>query len=508
MRSKPFIAILCAALLLGAMPSGAFAAEIEDAFVIEEASVIEDAGAVVIEDTAAGGDAVFDVSPSGLTEAAEETPPAEPYDERPAGDPADVDPEVPAVDGASATKTWDDYTPRALKSGETLKRGIDVSNWQGAINWTSVAASGVDFVFIRAAYRSTGTGTLNTDSRFRSYISGAKAAGLKVGVYIFSQAITTAEAVEEAEYLLELVKGYRIDLPLVFDLEHYTGGRFTNAKLSKRAVTDMCLAFCAAVERAGYESMVYANPSNLANDLYPNELGRLWLANYTAKTSYTARSYEYWQCSDSGIVDGISGAVDLNFWFMPTGTAATTGPQGETVDDAVFTDVRPGDWYYDAVMTAYYAQIVNGMTADAFCPNDTATRGQVVTMLYRMEGSPAWSEAAGFTDLTQSYYRDAINWASEKGVVSGYSKTSFKPEQDITREELVSILYRMAGSPETDGDLSAFTDAAKVQSYARAAMAWAVENGVITGYGGGILRPGGSATRAEVCAILMRFAAL
>ena len=198
MRIKPFICILCAALLLGAMPSGAFAAETGDAVVIEDAAVIEDAGAVVIEDTAADGDAVFDVSPSGLTEAAEAAPPAEPYDERPAGDPADVDPEVPAVDGASATKTWDDYTPRALKSGETLKRGIDVSNWQGAINWTSVAAWGVDFVFIRAAYRTTGTGTLNTDSRFRSYIAGAKAAGIKVGVYIFSQAITTAEAVEEA----------------------------------------------------------------------------------------------------------------------------------------------------------------------------------------------------------------------------------------------------------------------------------------------------------------------
>ena len=428
-----------------------------------------------------------------------------------------IDPEDPMIeralqqrmDGAYGS-TWSAFTTRSL-SNETLRKGIDVSAWQSTINWTKVKAAGVEFVFIRGAYRGSSTGKLNTDGRFYDYINGAKAAGIKVGVYVFSQAITVKEAEEEADYLMNLVSGYSIDLPLVFDLEHYSGGRFTNAKLSRRAVTDMCLAFCKRMESKGYDSMVYSNPSMLNNEMYASELGRVWLANYITKTTYSGHKYEYWQCSDKGTINGISGGVDLDFWFQPNAVSATPAPTPAPTPDpdaGPFTDVKKSDWFYDTVMKAYDAGIVKGISDTVFNPSGTATRGQVVTMIHRMAGTPDWQEQAGFTDLTQSYYMDAVYWASENGVVNGYSETEFRPERAITREELVTILYRMSGSPEVEDALSGFSDGGDVQSWARDAVSWAIEQKIVTGYEDGTLRPKANANRAEVCTILMRYDAL
>ena len=444
-----------------------------------------------------------------ITRTPTEAPVEEVFDE-------DVDPRMVRlgmqVDGG--TKVYSNFTPRALKSGEVLRKGIDVSSWQGTINWSKVAASGVEFVFIRAAYRTVGTGALNTDSRFRDYMNGARAAGLKIGVYIFSQAITVKEAVAEADYILNLIKNYSIDLPVVFDLEHYTGGRFTNANLSKRVKTDMCLAFCNRVEAAGYTSMIYSNPSMLTSDFYPNEFGKLWLAHYTTKTSYTGHEYEYWQCTGQGGVNGISGDVDLDFWFQPGGASATPAPTSMPTatpeptpepTNQVFTDVGESDWYYDCVMQAYESGVVSGVSDTSFAPNNTATRGQFVTMLHRMEGEPAPAAMASFTDMTQNYYRNAISWAAENNVVSGFSETEFRPDQPITREQLVTIVYRLEGSPEVSGDLSAFSDSDSVHSYAVDAMIWAVQKGLVKGYTDGTVRPQGNAKRSEVCSILMRY---
>ena len=321
-----------------------------------------------------------------------------------------------------------------------------------------------------------------------------------MGVYIFSQAINVKEALEEADYLLDLVRGYDIDLPLVFDLEHYSGGRFTNAGLSRRAVTDMCLAFCERVAAAGYVPMVYSNPSMLNNDMYASEIGRLWLANYITKTSYTGHKYEYWQCSDKGDVAGIDGYVDLDIWFMPK--------ESEPSPDAPFSDVKQTDWFYEPVMACYEAGVVNGMTKTLFRPGTTATRGQVVTMLYRLAGEPGWTTKAAFTDLVQDYYRDAIYWAAENGIVEGYLGGTFCPDKPITREELVTVLHRLAGAPETDADLTGYSDADEVRSWSQEAMRWAVETQLVSGYEDGTLRPRVNANRAVVCTILSRLEGL
>lgn len=479
MRAGAFIrtiCILCAVCMLSGAP----------VFASGEASE-----EIALEECAAPDAETAEQPSSGAGE--DDAPAAElPVPEAEDGDPMALRLAM-ALDGG--TKTFSDFTTRALDN-ETLRKGVDVSAYQSSINWAKAAADGVEFAIIRAAYRTYGTGALYKDSYFEANVRGAQAAGIRVGVYIFSQAITEAEAVEEADYLISLVKQFDIELPLVFDFEYVSGGRLKSS-LGKRVSTDICLAFCARVEAAGYDSMVYANASTLSGNLYPQEFSRVWLAHYTTKTGYSASDYEYWQCSDSGGVSGISGNVDMDFWFEPNASVPNAG--------LPFTDVRAGDWFYDSVKTAYEKNVVSGLTERSFGPGATATRGQFTTMLYRMMGEPAWSEAATFEDLTQAYYRDAIYWAAEMGFVSGYSAQSFRPDRAITREELVSILYRIEGEPEPGGDLEKFPDGDTVQAYAREAMAWAAQKGIVSGYEDGTLRPQNNATRAEVCALLMRW---
>lgn len=241
--------------------------------------------------------------------------------------------DAPLVAGNAPTN-FDEAYPKQVP-GATIRYGIDVSAWQGTIDWAAVAGSGVEFVIIRAAWRGYGTGSLSVDEYFYQNIEGAKANGLKVGVYIFSQAITPEEGIEEANFLMNTIRGYDIDLPLVIDYEfayHADGspGRLRAANLSRQAGTDICNAFCAEVEKNGYQSMVYANPSMLYNYLYRDQLGRLWLANYTSQTSYEG-DYDFWQFTSSGVLPGITGTatVDMNFWF----------DTGRWVQDGY-------DWYY------------------------------------------------------------------------------------------------------------------------------------------------------------------
>lgn len=210
--------------------------------------------------------------------------------------------------------------------------GIDVSKWNQTINWSKVKASGVEFAFVRVGFRGYETGGLGSDEYAASNMKNAASAGVKVGAYIFSQAITTKEAVEEADYILEKVKGYNITMPLVFDFEYYSGGRLEKANLSRRKQTDICLAFCERIAAAGYTPLVYANKSMLSTDLYAEEISAkypIWLAHYTNKTDYTGE-YSYWQYSSTGSVSGITGNVDMNYWYAKPGTSTVLTKPGST----------------------------------------------------------------------------------------------------------------------------------------------------------------------------------
>ena len=174
-----------------------------------------------------------------------------------------------------------------------------------------------------------------------------------------------------------------------------------------------------------------------------------------------------------------------------------------------FTDVNTSDWYYDAVQYAYEKGMMNGTSTTTFSPNDTTTRGMIVTILHRIEGTPA-AVGTAFTDVPAGqWYSDAVSWASANGIVGGYGNALFGPGDPITREQMAAILNRYSQhkgyDTNTSGSIAGFSDASQVSSYAVDPMGWAIGNGLISGVGNNTLAPKGNATRAQVATILMRF---
>ena len=198
------------------------------------------------------------------------------------------------------------------------------------------------------------------------------------------------------------------------------------------------------------------------------------------------------------------------------GTYTFTMPNGQvtvtvTFEQAPlpFPDVTEGDWFYDAVRYAYETGLMDGVGDNLFAPNSQTTRAQLVTILYRLAGEPEPGGDSGFSDVAAgTWYTDAVVWAAENGIVNGTTDTTFAPGEDITREQLVTVLYRYAESKGYDvsasADISGYPDAGQVQDYAQPAMAWAVAEGIVEGVDGN-LNPTGDATRAQIATILMRF---
>lgn len=203
----------------------------------------------------------------------------------------------------------------ALKT-ENGVLGIDVSTYQGNIDWAAVKSSGISFVIIRCGFRGYGTGKLVVDDKFEQNISGANAAGLKVGVYFFSQAINEAEAIEEASLCVNLCTGKRVSYPIFIDTEKVGNGARADG-LDKATRTKVCAAFCKTIENSGYTPGIYASKFWLRDNLNVNELGnyKIWMAQYCTTPDYTGR-YEVWQRSSKGQVKGISGNVDMDVSYL------------------------------------------------------------------------------------------------------------------------------------------------------------------------------------------------
>ena len=187
----------------------------------------------------------------------------------------------------------------------------------------------------------------------------------------------------------------------------------------------------------------------------------------------------------------------------------TPSPTAAPVNETPFNDVNSSDWFYSAVKYVYENGIMNGIIDTQFAPDMTTTRGMLVTVLYRMEGSPA-AEAAAFADVAaDQYYAPAIAWASANGIVEGYDENTFAPDDIITREQMAAILYRYASAKGMDtsarGDLSVFADAASISEYAVDAMSWANGAGLINGISATEISPQSGAVRSQVAAMLMRF---
>lgn len=199
----------------------------------------------------------------------------------------------------------------------TSRKGIDVSSHQGDIDWDLVAQDGVEFAIIRVGFRGYGTGKLVEDEKFEKNIEGACAAGIKVGVYFFSQAVTEEEVLEEANLVLEKIEPYHLDCPVVFDVEKVSGtGRMNEISVEER--TNLTLLFCQTIENAGYKPMIYHNTemAALMIDLAALEAYDKWYASYSDQMFYPYE-YKIWQYSDKGSVQGISTDVDMNISFAP-----------------------------------------------------------------------------------------------------------------------------------------------------------------------------------------------
>lgn len=197
--------------------------------------------------------------------------------------------------------------------GRDYMIGIDVSTHQETIDWQTVANSGVEFAMIRAGFRGSTAGELYEDDCFAYNLREAKAAGIKVGVYFFSQAINYEEAIEEAEYVLDLLDGTSLDLPVFYDWE-YLDGRVHQPWLTP--MTNCAIAFCEKIKEKGYRPGVYFNQDYGYNylDLRDLENYTLWLAEYGDIPTFPYL-YHCVQYTDSGTVPGIEGAVDLNLMF-------------------------------------------------------------------------------------------------------------------------------------------------------------------------------------------------
>lgn len=206
-----------------------------------------------------------------------------------------------------------------MENGEIVSyKGIDVSKHQGKIDWNKVAADGVEFAFIRVALRGYGTGKLVEDETFEQNITGALSAGIKVGVYVYSQAINEAELLEEAELVLQKIAPYKVECPVVYDVEMVSGGEGRMNNLSVEERTNLTKLFCETIKNAGYKPMIYHNMEMgaLRIQLEALEDYDKWFAYYN-KNFYYPYDYKVWQYSDKGTVNGIKGDVDLNISFVP-----------------------------------------------------------------------------------------------------------------------------------------------------------------------------------------------
>lgn len=232
------------------------------------------------------------------------------------------------------------YTHSDVFQGKNVYHGIDVSYHNGAIDWAKAAADGVEYAFIRVGYRGWGSGTVVEDPRFKTYIKDALDAGVHVGLYFFTEARTTKEAIEEANFCLKMAANYDIELPIAFDYEYqYSDGSLVSPKagISKAQATANCEAFCDTISAGGYTPMIYANSSDLKTLIDGASLQQkymIWLANYTTKTSYTGE-YDIWQYSSTGKINGFTTNVDCNFWYSDTDIAKINFNSGELKDAAI-----------------------------------------------------------------------------------------------------------------------------------------------------------------------------
>ncbi len=263
------------------------------------------------------------------------------------------------------------YTHNSKFKNKELVYGMDVSQHNGKINFKKAKRDGIEFVFIRVGYTgyTKSSFSLNLDKKYKTYIKDATKAGLKVGVYWYSQSTKVSEAKKEANALLKAIKGYSITMPVVFDYEFADTkkGRLDSAKLSKTNMTANALAFLNAVSNAGYDACIYASENFLQEHLYANQISssfKVWLANYSSKTNYKG-DYEFWQHTAKGRVSGMRGNVDINFWYKGENSTylGTQVYTGAPIECGVYAAIDGRELVENVDYTLNYSNNINIGTA-------------------------------------------------------------------------------------------------------------------------------------------------
>lgn len=383
------------------------------------------------------------------------------------------------------------YHPNATRTG------IDVSEHNGVIDWEKVKNAGIDYAIIRCGY---GMDMPSQDDKYwLRNVSECERLGIPYGVYIYSYATDVSRAKSEAEHVLRLISGRSLSYPVYFDMEE---DNTINSDLPAIART-----FCDTISAAGYPVGVYANLNWWNNYLTDSCFSNWyrWVAQYNSSCDYNG-NYSMWQYSSKGKVDGITannGNVDMNYLI---GYPADHGRQFV----GPFVDVRFTDWYGNAIFFVYNAKIMTGMTPNKFGPTENLNRGQFVTTLWRMAGSPSMDYTNEYSDVPDGqFYTDAVLWASKNHLVNGYENGKFGPADNINREQMASIMYAYAAYQNCDvaveKDMSGFPDAGNISGFAQNAMKWAADRKLIRGKAGNKLDPQGVTNRAECAIILNRF---
>ena len=230
---------------------------------------------------------------------------------------------IASIIAIASTKSKSRHNENLYSFNKSVADGIDVSEHNGEIDWDKVKEE-KDFAFIRVGYRGYGSGDIIEDKYARDNLEGANKAGIPVGVYFYTQAVSEKEAEKEADFVHSIIKKYDIDLPVIIDFEYpidsdgNATGRLTDAQLDADESTDIINAFLTKIEKKGYCSGVYASSSVLANRINMDELNKssiIWVADYNSRVTYDV-DYTVWQYSETGSCDGIgSKYVDLNYWY-------------------------------------------------------------------------------------------------------------------------------------------------------------------------------------------------
>ncbi|WP_346960990.1 GH25 family lysozyme [Faecalicatena contorta] len=372
-----------------------------------------------------------------------------------------------------------------------VKKGIDVSEHQGKIDWEKVKAAGIDFAILRCGYGNDES--YQDDGQWARNVSECERLGIPYGVYIYSYATNLNMAKSEAAHVLRLLKGHTPSYPVYLDMEDRTTEGVGTKMLGSIAKT-----FCDTISNAGYKTGIYANLdwwSRLLTDaVFNNSSWSKWVAQYNTTCDYGG-SYDIWQCTSSGKVNGINGNVDLNFWM----------------DDTLpFEDLGKDCWCYDAVYYMYWNGLMTGLNSTTFGASEKVSRGQFVTILYRMSGSPEVSYSTRFPDVKNNeFFTEGALWASSAGITTGYENGCFGPADEITREQMAVMLNRYAKyqgySVTASGSLDQFRDGGMTSQFAIEAVRWAVGTGIISGNGDGSLALGGATDRAACATMLMRY---